>query len=158
MYAHGVWIQWGYHEYLMIWSDPIIGEELWCEREPGNSSDPYAVAVKKQISGEDKIVGHIPRRISTICSLFIRRGGTIRCIVNGRWRHSSDLLQGGLEIPCILHFMAVNDYESKKAKNLIESTLCAKVSEAPITVNAPIAVNPAEEKIPKMYQYKWSQE
>ena len=39
----------GYHEYLMIWNDPVIGEELRCEREPGNSSDPYAVAVKRGV-------------------------------------------------------------------------------------------------------------
>ena len=136
----------GYHEYMMIWSDPIVGEELCCEREPGNSSDPYAVAVKKQISGEDKIVGHVPRKISTICSIFIRRGGTIRCVINGRRRHSSDLPQGGLEIPCALHFMTVSGYEGKKAKNLIESTLCVEVSEVPLTVNAPTAVNPAEER------------
>ena len=48
----------------MIWSDPIVGEELFCERHPGNSSDPYAIAVKKQISEEDKIVGHVPKNIN----------------------------------------------------------------------------------------------
>ena len=105
----------------------------------------YTVAVKKQISGEDKIVGYVPRNISTICSLYIRRGGTIRCVINGRQRHSSDLPQGGIEIPCVLHFMAVIGYEGKKAKNLIGSTLCVEVSEVPITVNAPTVVNPAEE-------------
>ena len=47
-----------YHEYIMIWNDPIVGEELRYEREPGNSHDSCTVAVKKQISGEEKIVGH----------------------------------------------------------------------------------------------------
>ena len=42
----------------MVWNDPIVGEELYCEREPGNSCDPCAMAVKKQINGEEKIVGH----------------------------------------------------------------------------------------------------
>ena len=37
-------------------------------------------------------------------SLFIRRGGTIECIVTGTRRYSSDLPQGGLEIPCRLLF------------------------------------------------------
>ena len=64
----------GYHEYQMIWGVPAIGEELNCFRELGNSHDPYAVAVKKTIGGEDMVVGHVPRRITVICSLFIRRG------------------------------------------------------------------------------------
>ena len=64
----------GYHEYQMIWNNPLIGEELPCECEPGNSHDSYAVAVKKEIGTcrRNQIVGHVPRRLSTICSLFIR--------------------------------------------------------------------------------------
>ena len=66
--------------------------------------------------------------------------------VDGHQRHSSDLPQGSLEIPCKLCFMAVNDYKGKKAKNLIESTLCVEVSEIPLKVNTPTAMNPAEER------------
>ena len=119
----------GYHEYQLIWNDPIIGEELGCEREPGNSHDPYAVAVKKAIGGSDRIVGHVPRRISTICSLFIRRGRLLVCIINGVRRYSSDLPQGGLEIPCKLIFKSVNADECQKAKKLIQSTLSVEVFE-----------------------------
>ena len=36
----------GYHEYGLIWNNPIVGEELICERELGNSHDPYAVATR----------------------------------------------------------------------------------------------------------------
>ena len=42
----------GYHVYKDIWTDPDYDEELECVREPGNSSDPYAVAVKREISGD----------------------------------------------------------------------------------------------------------
>ena len=119
----------GYHEYQLIWNDPIIGEELGCEREPGNSHDPYAVAVKKAIGGSDRIVGHVSRRISTICSLFIRRGGLLVCIINGVRRYSSDLPQGGLEIPCKLIFKSVNADECQKTKKLIQSTLSVEVFE-----------------------------
>ena len=92
----------GYHEYQLIWEVPVIGEELSCSRELGNSHDPYAVAVKKEIEGEERFVGHVPRQISAICSLFIRRGGTIRCTVTGSRRYSADLPQGGLNIPAKL--------------------------------------------------------
>ena len=44
------------------------------------------------------------KKISTACSLFIRRGGSINCIVTGSRRYSRDFPQGGMEIPCLLEF------------------------------------------------------
>ena len=55
----------GYHVYKDLW-DASIGEDILCEREPFNNADRYAVAVLK----DDTVVGHIPRKISRICSLF----------------------------------------------------------------------------------------
>jgi len=92
----------GYHEYRSIWDNPSVGESLICEREVSNPHDTHAVAIKKTIEGTIKTVGHVPREISEICSIFIRRGGNIVCVVNGPRRYSADLPQGGLEIPCIL--------------------------------------------------------
>ena len=40
-----------------IYTDPDYDEELECVCEPGNLSDPYMVAVKKEISGDAVIVG-----------------------------------------------------------------------------------------------------
>ena len=51
---------------------------------------------------DEVIIGHLPKRISKICSLFLRRGGSITCTVTGGRRYSGDL--GGLEIPCTLLF------------------------------------------------------
>ena len=45
--------------------------------EPTNTIDQYAVAVIR--SG--LVVGHLPKKISRVCSLFLRRGGTIINIV-----------------------------------------------------------------------------
>ena len=82
----------GYHEYKSIWDNPVNEEELNCARDIGNSYDPTAVAVMKEIDSEAKTVGHIPRIISALCFVFIRRGGTIKCIVNGSRRYSADLI------------------------------------------------------------------
>ena len=60
----------GYHEYQSIW-EAEVGENLTCIREPGNVRDPYAVAVTKPESST--IVGHVPRKMSAICSLFLRK-------------------------------------------------------------------------------------
>ena len=81
----------GYHEYKSIWSDPMLEEELECKREPGNPHDTHAVAVIKTISGSIATVGHLPRAISPICSIFIRHGGKIISKVNGMRRYSADI-------------------------------------------------------------------
>ena len=87
----------GYHVYGKIWS-ATIGEKLVCKRQISNVIDRYAVSVVK----DDVIVGHLPKKISKICSLFLRRGGSITSEVTGNRRYSADLAKGGLEIPCLL--------------------------------------------------------
>ena len=71
-----------------------------------------------------KVVGHIPQRISLMCFIFLKCGGEIKCTVNGGHRYLSDLLQGGLEIPCLLTFIAPTSAERMKTKKLIE-LLCS---------------------------------
>ena len=105
----------GYHVYQDRWL-PIIGERLECRRESGNPRDPYAVAVRKG----DEIVDRVPRYISTLCSLFIRHGGAVYSIVLGGRRYSRDLPQGGMEIPCRLHFVG-NRGELKKVKSFLKA-------------------------------------
>ena len=65
------------------------------------------------------VIGHLPRKISKLCSIFLREGGSIYCTVTGRRRHSVDLPQGGLEVPCSLLFKAETN-EIKKLKSVIK--------------------------------------
>ena len=92
----------GYHQYQSIWS-AVVGEELPCRIKLSNPHDLFAVAICKS----DIVVGHVPKRISSICSSFLRQGGSITCKVTGPRRFSADLLQGGLEIPCKLIFTGI---------------------------------------------------
>lgn len=62
------------------------------------------------------MVGHIPRTISSICSIFIRRGGSIVCKVKGSREYSSDLEQGGLQLPCELTFRIADSVEFQKTR------------------------------------------
>ena len=91
----------GYHVYKNIWP-ATIGETLRCQPEPGNIHDPYCVAV---VTANNTTVGHVPRSISAVCRSFLRRGGSIVCQVTKSRRFSADLVQGGLEIPCVLTFI-----------------------------------------------------
>ena len=86
----------GYHIYKDLPWVPVIGETFSCEREPFNIHDPYAVAIKDL----EVVVGHVPRFISAAFTMFLRRGGIITCEVTGARKYSSDLPQGGLEVPC----------------------------------------------------------
>ena len=101
----------GYHIYKEIWA-ASIDEVLLCARETANVHDPYAVAViRRSIT-----VGHVPRALSAVCSLFIRRSGEIACQVTGSKKYSTDLPQGGLEIPCKLIFKGEKKLVSKVSK------------------------------------------
>ena len=109
-----------YHVYKDIWT-AADGEELTCRRERFNVADPFAVAMVK---GETT-VGHVPRKILSIYSLFLRRNGTILCQIVGNRRYSADLPQGGLEVPCTLTFQG-NAMDVNNVKRLIEAALAAK--------------------------------
>ena len=43
--------------YKLVWDNPVVGENLLCEREIGNHHDTYAVAVKKIIDGNLTMAG-----------------------------------------------------------------------------------------------------
>ena len=75
----------GYHVYQRVW-EAVIGENLECERETSNEKDRYAVVAKKA----ETIIGHLPKKISRICSLFLSRGGRVVATVTGRRRYSAD--------------------------------------------------------------------
>ena len=130
----------GYHEYQSIW-EAEVGERLTCIREPGNVRDPYAVAVTKPESATT--VGHVPRKISAVCSLFLRKGGSISCQVSGGRRYSQDLPQGGLEIPCLLRFQGTAK-DVQKVEKLATLALSSKSSSKP---ESPPTLEPPTKKV-----------
>ena len=79
----------------------------------------------------DKIVGHLPKRISSTCSIFLRKEGMISCTVYGERRYSRDLTEGGLEIPCLLTFEINKSLISKIKKMLDQCKKQEEESEVP---------------------------
>ncbi len=100
----------GYHVYHNVW-DVIVDEKLVCAVETDNPRDRFAVGVYKN----NNIVGHIPRKFSAVCSLFLRRGGVITSEIIGGRSYSHDLPQGGMEISCIYVFQG-NEADVSKIK------------------------------------------
>ena len=79
----------GYHVYGDSWT-PNVGDLLDCQ-ESGNPNDAYAVAIKNGAN----VIGHVPRKLSAACSLFLRLGGTMNCeITDSHQRYSADLPHG----------------------------------------------------------------
>ena len=95
----------GLHVFKNIWT-PAIGEQLSCKREIGNNKNQYAVAVLR----DHTMVGHVPRKISAACALFLQREGSIVSVVTGEHCYSHNLPQGGLEVPCLLNFKGQPKY------------------------------------------------
>ena len=118
----------GFHVYRAVWT-PYIGEQLDCALDSGNSEDPFAVAVQK----DGETIGHVPRTISCVSSLFLRRRGAISCTVTGNRRRSNDLPQGGLEVPCVLRFTGPEELVEKVTKRLEE--IGSRVSRCSATTN-----------------------
>ena len=116
----------GFHVYKDVWN-PTLGETLTCKPEFGNVHDPYAVSVVREPAD---IVGHIPRRISSLCYFFLKKG-TIVCQVTGSRRRSVDLPQGGLEVPCTLTFAGGSQDISKVKKLVNEAPSVTSVSVEP---------------------------
>ena len=81
-------------------------EELPCWREEDNDKDCYAVVIMKPSVG---VVGHVPRYMSRLCSLYIRHGDAIYSIVIGACQHSRDLPKGGIDIPCKYHLVGSSE-------------------------------------------------
>ena len=80
-----------------------IAEELIHRKETGDHNDLCAVSVVRDT--DTTTIGRVPRKISAVCSLFLRTRGTIQCQVMEARRFSADLPQEGLEIPCVLTLM-----------------------------------------------------
>ena len=67
---------------------PFIGERLGCACEKSNREDPFAVAMKRGT----ETVGHVPRTISCVFTLFLRQRGFLPCEVTESSRLSIYLL------------------------------------------------------------------
>ena len=81
----------GYHEYGEHWI-AFLEEQLTCQREVGNVTDRYAVAVKKDSS---ETVGHVLKKISRMRSMLLQHNFIITDTVTARWinwiiRHLQD--------------------------------------------------------------------
>ena len=106
----------GYHVYKDIWN-PRIGEVLPLEREPNNSEDRFAVALKRTGS----VVGHVPFNLAPLASAFLRRDVN-KGLVEVTGPKINRGAGYGLEVPCLYNFYGAKSFIDK-LKELVEA-LC----------------------------------
>ena len=123
----------GFHVYQDVWV-PVIGETLLCRRETDNSEDRYAVAYYKS-----EEVGHVTWKISHLCAAFLRRGRAMKGTVTGTCRYSSDLEQGGMEIPCKLTFMGPPTELQNMQKFFVSALWVRVIFSCPMTTGASVS-------------------
>ena len=63
--------------------------------------------------------------------------------MNGLRRYSADLVQGRMEIPCLLHFTAHTEKEARKTQDLMGSSLISKGGQQ----SAPAVIKPVAVKL-----------
>ena len=119
----------GYHVYQDVWN-ATPGKTLGCSRERDNEHDIFSVAVWKGTN----IVGHVPRKVSCSCTLFIHSSGVINCFTTGPRQYCRDLPQRGLDIPCQYIFKGSKDIIKKTRGHLNEKAFA--VTEENCTVDS----------------------
>ena len=106
------------------------------------------MSVVKTICRRNTIVGHLPRQISTICHLFLRKGGIITCTISGRRQCSADLPQGGLEVPHQLVLIASDKKLLDKTTLLLQKAPPVIISKSTIAgvvaANTPVSARKLE--------------
>ena len=105
----------GYHIFKSFWGAPI-GSILAAKDEDDPQSlvhDKYAIALT---NSDSFTVGHLSKFMSKLEHFFVKHDGEIRCEITGSKRYSSDLEQGGLEIPAKIIFQNSNERITEEMK------------------------------------------
>ena len=84
----------------MSWK-PEEGEILECLTEENNPHDVFSIKVCKS-NNIQIVVGHIPMEISWITKFIPQKGARVQAAVTRKHYRLSPLIQGGLEVPCLV--------------------------------------------------------
>ena len=103
----------GYHVYRNNWQ-PKETETLQCDHESDNDHDLFAIKTCRNAEFYPQIVGHLLLEISRFAKFLLDRGATITATFNSTHHRRSPLMQGGLEIPCIINAKLIGTKKNKE--------------------------------------------
>ena len=105
----------GSHYYKKYW-DPVESECLDCAHEKENPYDYFAI---KTCQKDGKIVVQLPIEISQPTKYLLDRGARITATLTSMSYSASPLVQGGLEIPCLIKVYMPRTVKKKTKKQII---------------------------------------
>ena len=119
----------GYHVFRNIWQ-PNLEDVLLCFHEIGNDFDFFSI---KTCTSDEVTVGHLPREISRPTKFLIDRGAIVKSKITNSHYRRSPLLQGGLEIQCIVSVTLPGTIKNHllldRYKELVEKLYCEPKEE-----------------------------
>ena len=82
-----------------------LGQKLYCEIEPANEHDVFAVAIRTE---EDDTIGHIPQEVSSkVCNFLVDGGEAIAKVIGCRYNSDGAM---DLEVPSDVKFCGAYPY------------------------------------------------
>ena len=104
----------GFHVYRRFWQ-PEENQVMLCSNEFGNIHNMFAIKTyKEDESGEQEIVGHLPIELSRLTKFLIDRGASVTATLSKTYYRRSVLVQGGLEIPCVIKAKMIGTVKNKE--------------------------------------------
>jgi len=94
-----------------------LEEELFCSHEKDNAFDVFAIKITDQCGN---IRGHLPQEIARITKFLLDRGAKVTLALTSDRYRRSPLVQGGLEIPCLVKVVMTN---TSKNNNILDRYL-----------------------------------
>ena len=95
---------------------------LDCTREKENLYDYFAITIK-MCQKDGKIVGHLPMEISQPTKYLLDLGAQITATLTSTSNYASPLVQGGLEIPCLIKVYMPRTVKNKQFISMYEEMI-----------------------------------
>ena len=104
----------GFHVYNRF-RQPKKNEVLICSNEVGNIHNIFAIKTcKEDENGKEQNVGHLSIETSRFTKFLIDCGASVTATLSETYYCRSVLVQGGLEIPCIVKAKMIGMVKNKE--------------------------------------------
>ena len=112
--------------FIEIFGNQKKNETLQCYHESDNDFDLFAIKTCPDAEFHPQLVGHLPLEISRFTKFLLDRGATITATLSSTHYRRVPLVQGGLEIPCVVKAKLIPAYNGPSVA--IRPSVCAFVA------------------------------
>ena len=103
----------GHHVYRNVWQ-PKENETLQFDHESDKDYNLFAIKTCRDAEVHPQILDHLPLEIYRFTKFLLDRGATITATLSSTHYRRSPLVQGGLEIPCVVNAKLIGTKKNKE--------------------------------------------